>query len=422
MTSLLADARLALRVWRTSPVFTAIAIVSIALGIGANTAIFTLVDQVMLRTLPVADPGELVQISFTGARYGSNWGDGSEISYPMYADLRDNNGVFDGVFGRFGFALQTGFGGRTERVAGELVSGTYFPVLGVRPVAGRLFTSEEDRSPGGHPYAVLSHAFWTTRFGADPGVIDSSIVVNGHAFTVIGVAESGFDGVELGRPVQVWVPIMMKAQLTPGWNGLDDRRFNWVRAFARLRPGVTPDQARAALQPYYQTLLEQEVKEPAFANAAPATRDRFLKNQISVIDASRGRSGFRRSMTTPLWVLMATAAGTADCLREHRKPPAGARRGASARAGRPPRAWRNPRPPGTAAPRREHAAGACGWSRRDRGCVGRCAARPQLLRQPRHAAADFNGAGLADPRVHLRRRNGDRHPVRARARRAVDTA
>jgi predicted permease len=309
MTSLLADVRLALRVWRNSPVFTGIAILSIALGIGANAAIFTLVDQVLLRRLPVADPDELVQVTFTGARYGNNWGDGSEISYPMFAQLRDNNRVFTGMFGRFGFSLHIGHAGRTERVLGELVTGTYFPVLGIQPAAGRLFTPEEDRSPGGHPYAVLSHAFWTTRFGANPAVVDSTIVVNGKPFTIVGVAESGFEGIELGRPTQVWVPITMKAAITPGWDGLDDSRWMWVRAFGRLQPGVTREQAKAGLQPYFQTVLQQEVQDKGFANAAPATRERFLKNQIEMTDASRGRSGFRRTMTTPLWVLMGTAAG-----------------------------------------------------------------------------------------------------------------
>jgi predicted permease len=309
MSSILADARLALRVWRKSPTFTAIAILSIALGIGANSAIFTLVDQVMLRTLPVPNPDELVQVTFTGSRYGSNWGDGTDISYPMYTDLRDNNTVFTGMFGRFAFSLQVGRAGATERVMGELVSGTYFPVLGVRPAAGRLFTADQDRAPGGQPYAVLSHAFWTTRFGADPGVIDSKMVVNGHPFTVIGVAEPGFEGIELGRPTQVWVPLVMKAQMTPGWNGLDDRRWTWVRVFARLKPGVTRDQAQVSLQPYFHSLLQQEVLQPGFAQAAQATRERYLKNQLQVLDASRGRSGFRRAMTTPLWVLMATAAG-----------------------------------------------------------------------------------------------------------------
>ena len=308
MTSLLSDLRLTLRLWRKSPGFTAIAIVSIALGIGANSAIFTLVDQVLLRTLPVPNAHELAQVTYR-YRYGSNWGDGSDISYPMFTDLRGNNTVFSGMFGRFGFALQIGRAGGTERVIGELVSGTYFPVLGVRPAAGRLFTAEHDVAPGGQPYAVLSHAFWTTRFGADPAVIGTTMVVNGHTFTIIGVTEPGFDGIELGRPTQVWVPLMMKAQLTPGWNGLDDRRFSWVRVFGRMKPGVTLETAQVALQPYFHSLLQQEVKEPGFARAAQSARDRYLQNQIQVLDASRGRSGFRRGMTTPLWVLMGTAAG-----------------------------------------------------------------------------------------------------------------
>ena len=309
MSSIVADVRLALRVWRKSLAFTAIAIASIALGIGANTAIFTLVDQVMLRRLPVPNPDELVQLTFTGSRYGNNWGDGSDISYPMFQDLRDNNRVLTGMFGRFGFALHIGRTGRTERVAGELVSGTYFSVLGVRPAAGSLFSAEHDKAPGGQPFAVLSHAYWATRFASDPAIVNSAIVVNGQPYTVIGVAEPGFEGIELGRPTQVWVPLMMKAQLTPGWNGLDDRRWTWVRAFGRLQPGVTREEAKAAMQPYFHSLLQQEIREPGFAKAAPATRERYLQNQLQVLDASRGRSGFRRSMTTPLWVLMATAAG-----------------------------------------------------------------------------------------------------------------
>jgi putative ABC transport system permease protein len=309
MTSFLADARLALRLWRTSPTFSAIAILSIALGIGANSAIFTLVDQVLLRPLAVHDPDELVQVTFTGSRYGSNWGDGTDISYPMFTDLRDHNSVFSGMFARFGCALQVGHTGRTERVIGELVTGEYFSILGIQPALGRLFSPEQDKSPGGQPYAVLSHAMWTTKFNADPRVVDTSMIVNGQPFTIIGVAQRGFEGIELGRPTQVWVPLVMKAQLTPGWNGLDDRRWSWVRAFARMKRGVTREQAQVALQPFFHSLLEQEVSGPGFARAAATTRARYLKNQIAILDASKGRSGFRRSMTTPLWVLMATAAG-----------------------------------------------------------------------------------------------------------------
>jgi predicted permease len=309
MTEILSDARLALRSWRRAPVFTAIAIASIALGMGATTAVFTLLDQVLLRLLPIYKPQELVQLRNEGMSYGSDWGDGSELSFPMYQDLRANNQVFSGVLCRFGFALHIGYGGQTERVAGELVSGSYFPVLGVGAALGRTLGPDDDRLPGGHTVAVLSHGFWVSRFGADRSVVGRSMIVNGQPFTIVGVAREGFEGIELGRVTQVFVPIMMKAQLTPGWNGLDDRRYSWVRVFARLRPGVTAEQAQAALQPFYRSRLEMEVKEKAFANAGPRVRERFVQNQIIAEPSAQGRSGFRRQLTRPLWVLMGIAAG-----------------------------------------------------------------------------------------------------------------
>jgi putative ABC transport system permease protein len=309
MAQILADARLALRSWRKSPAFAVTALTSIALGIGVTAAVFTLVDHVLLRVLPVRDPGELVQVTFTGTRYGNNWGDGSELSYPMYTEIRDHNEVFAGTFARFPFALHIGHGGRTERVMGELVSGTYFPTLGIGAALGRTLTPDDDRAPGGHPVAVLSHAFWTSRFASDPAVIDSTMMVNGLPYTIVGVARPGFDGVELGRLTQVFVPLMMKAQITPTWNGLDERLSRWVRVFGRLRPGTSREQAQAALQPYFRSLLELDLQQRGFAAAAERIRQRYLENRLQIIDASQGRSGFRRALTTPLWVLMATAAG-----------------------------------------------------------------------------------------------------------------
>ena len=309
MSNLLADIKLALRLWQRTPGLTLIAIVSIALGMGATTAVFTLVDQVLLRALPVEDPQALVQVTSRGSKYGSNWGDGSEQSYPMYADLRDHNQVFTGMFGRFGFGFQIGHAGRTERVAGELVTGTYFNVLGVGPAVGRVLTPDDDRVPDGHPVAVLSHAFWTSRFAANPGIVGQSIVVNGHPYSIVGVARAGFDGVELGTLTKVFVPMMMKAQVTPGWNGLDDPRFHWVRLFGRLKPGVSAEQARASLQPIYRARLEREVKERAFATASPQTQKRFVESEIVVEASPGGRSGFRRNLTRPLLVLLAIAGG-----------------------------------------------------------------------------------------------------------------
>jgi putative ABC transport system permease protein len=309
MTNLLSAARLTLRSWRKSPGFTVTAIVSIALGIGANTAIFTLVDHVLLRVMPVQNAHELVQVTFTGLRYGNNWGDASEMSYPVYTEIRDHNDVFSGVFARFGAPFHIGTTGATERVAGEIVSGSYFPVLGVGATLGRTLTPEDDRAPGAHPVAVLSHGFWTSRFAADPRVLNTTIVINSHPYTIVGVARAGFTGIELGRQTQVFVPMMMKAQLTPGWSALDQRLWRWVRVFARLRPGVTLEQARASLDPYFREILARDIQDPEFGGASRQSREEYLQNRLVIEDASRGRSGLRRSLARPLWILMATAAG-----------------------------------------------------------------------------------------------------------------
>src|SRR3954471_6529853 len=151
------DLRYAARGLARSPLFTSVALLSIALGIGANTAIFTLVDQVLLRQLPVKDPRQLVQLTLDGMHFGSNWGDGSELSFPMYTDFRDHNRVFSGVFGRFGYNFHVAHLGRTERVRGEIVTGTYFPVLGVGAAIGRVISPDDDRLKDGHPVAVLTY-------------------------------------------------------------------------------------------------------------------------------------------------------------------------------------------------------------------------------------------------------------------------
>lgn len=307
MTTLLNDLRYALRTLRNAPVFTFVAVLSLALGIGANTAIFTLLDQILLRLLPVKDPQQLVLLSMKGSHYGSNWG-GNAISYPMYVDFSQHNQVFSGMFCRFPYYLSLTFNGQTERVAGELVSGTYFPVLGVGAALGRTFTPEEDRTLGGHPVAMLSHAYWQTRFASDPSVIGKTVIVNGHNMTIVGVAQQGFEGIELGSTTQVFVPVMMKSQITPNWDAMQDRRMRWVNAFGRLKPGVTAVQAQAALQPFFHSILEMEVKEPAFNHASSYTREQFLKNIINVLPGSQGRSSVRRQLTTPLWVLMAITA------------------------------------------------------------------------------------------------------------------
>jgi predicted permease len=302
------DIRFALRTLRKSPVFTGIAVLSLALGIGANTAIFTLLDQVLLRLLPVKEPNRLALLTMRGSHYGSNWGSNA-ISYPMYQDFSRNNQVFSGMFCRFGYYFSLTFQGRTERVHGELVSGSYFPVLGVGAAVGRTFTPEDDGPPGGPPLAMLSYDYWKSRFAGDPSIVGKNVLVNGRNLTVIGVSAQGFDGVELGSRPGVFVPVMLKAQMTPGWDAIKDRRMRWVNAFGRLKPGVSLTQAKASLQPFFHGMLEMEVKEPAFKTASAYTRQQFLKNIIDVLPGSQGKSYLRRQLSTPLWVLMAITGG-----------------------------------------------------------------------------------------------------------------
>ena len=331
MRHLTRDLRYAFRGLARSPLFTGVALVSIALGIGANTAIFTLVDEVLLRRLPVRNPEQLVL--FNGARnhYGSNSG-GNMLSYPMYEDFRDNfvdrgaapalpraslavaagapaPPVFSGMFARRTVAMNVGANGQTERVPGELVSGTYFQVLGVGAAMGRVITPDDDKARGGEPVAVLSYDYWRNRFGANPQIVGTTITVNNHTLTIIGVSQAGFDGVDIGYVPNIRVPLMMKAQMTPNWDDVENRRSRWVNVFGRLKPGVTLDQAKAALQPFFHGILEQEVLAADFSNTTAYTRGEFLKGQVDLLPAAQGRSPIRQQLSQPLWLLLGIVGG-----------------------------------------------------------------------------------------------------------------
>ena len=296
----------ALRTLRRSRGFAAVAALTLALGIGANTAIFTLLDQVLLRLLPVKNPQQLVLLTMRGPHYGNNWG-GNAISYPMYRDFQDHNEVFSGMFCRFPQPVSMTYGGQAERTQGELVSGTYFSVLGVGTVLGRAIGPEDDRVPDGHPVVVLSYDYWKQRFGGDPKIIGKTLLVNNYQMAIIGVAQPGFDGVELGVSTKIFIPVMMEKEIIIGpMKFLTDRRSRWVNAFGRLKPGVSEERAKASLQPFMHSMLEQEVKEAAFRNASAYVREEFLKCWIDVLPGSQGRASLRRELRTPLWVLMAT--------------------------------------------------------------------------------------------------------------------
>lgn len=305
MGHILNDVRYALRTFRKSPVFIAVAIVSLALGIGANTAIFTLIDQVLLRLLPVKDPQQLVLLWSRGQHYGSNNGQ-NKLSYPMYEDFRDKNQVFSGMFCRDGIVFSLNFEGKTELISGELVSGSYFPVLGVHAALGRVFTPADDTAEGGAPYAVLSYRYWVSRFAGDPGVIGKKLILNGYPFTVVGVSQAGFDGTDPSESPQIRIPVVMKLQVDQlGFYNLKDRRGRWVNAYGRLKPGVTIEQAKAGLQPLMHQMLEMEVREQGFSHASEETKQAFLRMWIDLLPASKGRSNLRDQISSPLLVLMA---------------------------------------------------------------------------------------------------------------------
>jgi len=301
------DLKYTYRTLARAPGFTAVAVLTLALGIGANTAIFSLLDQVLLRLLPVKDPQQLVLLTMKGRHYGSNWG-GNAISHPMFRDFRDHNEVFSDMFCRFPTSASLSFGQQSERVFVELVSGTYFSTLGVVPAMGRILTPEDDVVPSGHPFVVLNYNFWKTRFAGDPQVVGRALNLNNYKMTVVGVAQAGFDGVELGFSPKIFIPIMMQPQVVVGnpEDMLKTRRTRWVNTFGRLKPGISQQQAKAALQPFMHSMLEMEVQQKEFNRASKYDRDEFLKCSIDVLPGSQGRSYTRRQLTTPLWVLMAT--------------------------------------------------------------------------------------------------------------------
>jgi predicted permease len=304
MAAILQDFRYSVRTLRKSPVFLAVAVLSLALGIGANTAIFTLINQLILQPLPVKNPEQLVMLAGRGKHYGGNNGP-DRISYPMYQEIRDKNQVFSGMFCTYPSTVSASFQGGTELIGADFVSGNYFPVLGIGAAAGRVFTASDDLIQGGHPLAVLSYGYWRARFGADRGIVGKQIVVNGRGLTIIGVSPAGFDGVEPGRAPQIRIPMTMRDSLpNTGFSRLNEDRFRWTEVFGRLKPGMTMEKAQAGLQPLFHQILNREVTEKPFAKASPFVKQEFLKMWMEVMPGSKGRSNLRRTYSKPLFALM----------------------------------------------------------------------------------------------------------------------
>ncbi len=300
------DLRYALRGLRKSPGFAAAAIATLALGIGANAAIFALVDRVLLRALPIRDPQQLVLFRSEGPRQGHAWSDGddaSSLSYPLYRDLLEPaTRAFSGLIGELPFDASIAARGETERAAGELVTGNYFGVLGVPPALGRVLGADDDRTQGGHPVAVLSHGYWQRRFGGDPSVLDKPLIVNGQPLTVVGVAAASFGGIQAGRPADVFVPMMMKPQMTPFWNGLDDPKDYWLQIVGRLKPGVSIAEAERSLAPAYRATLEDLL--PRMTGWDDVRKKEFLNKKLQLLPGARGRLVLQQGVRKPLVSLM----------------------------------------------------------------------------------------------------------------------
>jgi predicted permease len=300
------DLRFGLRTLRRSPVFTAVAVLSLALGIGANTSIFSLLSQVMFRLLPVAEPERLVVFHTEGQREGTSSSDNHEavFSYPMYRDLRDRNQVLEGVIARSSAPVSFSAGGQTERARAEVVSGNFFEVLGVRAALGRVFTPDDDRLPGTHPVLVLSYGYWKRRFGGSQEILNRKVNVNGHPMVVIGVAPLGFHGVLSGDTPDLLVPIMMKREVTPSWDGFDDREYRWLSIFARLQRGVSRPQAEAAMQVLYRAASEEDIAELKHNHLVGRERERYLSQKLELRPAAQGINPLRIDWETPLLALM----------------------------------------------------------------------------------------------------------------------
>ena len=306
MNGLFQDLRYALRQLKKAPGFATVAILTLALGIGANTAIFSLLDQALLRSLPVKDVDRLVLLKYEGSNTGSlhSRAEGTfYFSYPMYRDLRDRNSVFSGLIATDWAQVGVQWHNQPDLVSAELVSGNYFDVLGLQPALGRLFVASDDLVPDANPVAVLSFSYWQRRFGSDPGILNQNILVNGHPFTVVGVAPPGFRSVVMGDTPDVFAPMMMKSEIVPGSKDLNDRRSSWLNIVGKLKPGISREQAEAGLSPLWSSIRSDELKE--IKGKSDRFREHFVaKSHLSVLDGAKGFSPLRGDVQMPLVIVM----------------------------------------------------------------------------------------------------------------------
>lgn len=300
--------KLAFRTLFKTPFVTTVAILSLALGIGANSAIFSLFNQMLLRPLPVVNPSELVNLSAPGPKFGSNscgnaGGCDQVFSYAMFRDLERVQTSFTSMALHVAFDVSLSYDRQTLSGNGLFISGSYFPTLGIQPALGRLIGPDDDRAIGEAPVAVLTHTYWRTRFNQRADVIGQALTVNGQPLTIIGVAPEGFDGTTLGTRLHVFVPVTLRARLQPTFDDFDNRRNYWAYLFARLKPGVSVEQARAALNVPYRAIIN-DVEAPLQNGMSDQTLARFRAKEIGVVEGARGQSTLHAEARPPLLILL----------------------------------------------------------------------------------------------------------------------
>jgi predicted permease len=302
--------KLAVRTLARTPFVTTVAILSLALGIGANTAIYSLFDTMILRQLPAEDPGQLVNLSAPGPKYGSqSCGDAGDcedvFSYPMLRDLQAAALPLSGIAAHVSIGANVAYDRQTINGTAMMVSGSYFPVLGVRPALGRLFGPADDDVIGANFIAVLDYDYWQSTLGGSPDVLNGTITINGKQMTIIGVAPRGFDGTTLGADPKVFVPLSMRAEMSPGFSGMDNRRYYWVYLFGRLEPGASIESASAAVNAIYRNIIN-DVEAPLQEGMSDQTMAQFRAKQVIVTPGSRGQSVAQREAKLPIMLLFAT--------------------------------------------------------------------------------------------------------------------
>lgn len=299
--------KLSFRTLFRTPFVTIIAILSLGLGIGANAAIYSLFDQMLLRPLPVNEPTQLVNLGAPGPKPGSTQcsqaGDCDEVfSYAMFRDLQKAQTSFTGIAAHKNFGASYVIREQPKAGGALLVSGSYFPLLGVKPALGRLLMPSDDAHIGGNYVAVLSYALWQSQLGGDPSVLNEQITVNGTSMTVVGVAPDGFTGTTLGQTAAIYVPISMRGEMQPVFKDFDDRQSYWAYLFARLKPGVSIEQAAASLNALYRPIIT-DVEAPLQKEMSTVTMAKFLNKEVSVLPGKQGQSSLHVEAQTPLYML-----------------------------------------------------------------------------------------------------------------------